>query len=536
MKSKFLLFGLLFGLVSCNNALSPLLSRNSSFASVSSSMVTSSFESIPDQIVYDENAVLDSYTLENFERSEDYNRAYLSSKGSPKILVLPVLFEDSVMDKETQEKVRADLNDTFFGESEDTNWESVRSFYQKSSYQQLLLEGEVAPFVQIDMTVQEVASLSRNENPYSVESNAYYDNSYYPLMKGIEILKDQMDLSEFDTNNDGYIDACWVIYGEKTFQDYLQEHNIRETNPNYENIQNFLWAYTYWYMGNSSSDMPIPRTYSFASYYSMYEEETEKVDAHTYIHETGHMLGLEDYYNYDYGSFLSGRVLSRDYTKPTGGPDMMDYNVGDHNAYSKYLLGWIEPKIVVREGKYTMESFQKNGDCLIVPAGEWNGTPYQEYLIIEYYVKEGLNYKDASRAYKGVYPLLFQTSGFKIYHVDARLGIYNRGEIRILDDPRQEGSSRGYFLGMMNSNTPSRSIFGILEDYDDAYDARLITLLSATGRNTFYNGANRWAQDQDLFQNGDSIESFTFNNEKELPFKISFSSCNATSGEITFSL
>ena len=51
-----------------------------------------------------------------------------------------------------------------------------------------------------------------------------------------------------------------------------------------------------------------------------------KVDAHTYIHEMGHMLGLPDYYDYSFKS------------SPTGMYDMQDNNVGDHNPFSKMHL------------------------------------------------------------------------------------------------------------------------------------------------------------------------------------------------------
>jgi M6 family metalloprotease-like protein len=51
-------------------------------------------------------------------------------------------------------------------------------------------------------------------------------------------------------------------------------------------------------------------------------------------------LGLPDYYDYDDTTGPKGGV---------GGWDMMDYNGGDHNAFSKYLLGWIDP-LVIRSG------------------------------------------------------------------------------------------------------------------------------------------------------------------------------------------
>ena len=49
-----------------------------------------------------------------------------------------------------------------------------------------------------------------------------------------------------------------------------------------------------------------------------------------------------DYYNYDAGDESS----TTPYLAPAGCLDMMDFNIGDHMAYSKFLLGWIEPTVI----------------------------------------------------------------------------------------------------------------------------------------------------------------------------------------------
>ena len=54
-----------------------------------------------------------------------------------------------------------------------------------------------------------------------------------------------------------------------------------------------------------------------------------KLDSTVYIHETGHLLGLDDYYDYN------------DDIGPRGGigkTDMMENNIGDHSSLSKILL------------------------------------------------------------------------------------------------------------------------------------------------------------------------------------------------------
>lgn len=489
--------------------------------------------------IFDHEAKLDSFTLDDIDKYVDRHFP-LESRGEPQILVLPVLFKDSKMDVNTQNKVKSDLEKAFFGKDEDTGWESVSSFYQKSSYNKLNIKGEVVPFVTLDKTLNEVVNLTQNTNPYKYTKNDksyYYDTSYYPLMKGIEILKKErnMDLTKFDANQDGFIDSVWIIYGEKEYSSYFKENKITAYDPNYQKLSSFLWAYTYWHLGGKNLFSPTPRTYGFASYNFMYTDGFSKVDAHTYIHETGHMLGLEDYYNYDYGTQIARRKY--DYSSPTGKLDMMDNNIGDHNAFSKYLLRWVDPKIVIKEGTYTLSSFQKSGECLIIPSNTWNGSPYQEYLIIEYYTKDGLNLLDATSKYSGVYPLMFQKSGFKIYHVDARVGgIVENNTLAYTDNPLdyKDKFKTNAFFGMINSNTPSLNQFNkYFTTAEDKFNSRLLTLLSATGKNDYF--SNRSAEDKDLFIEGSKLTSYTFHNEENLNFSISVGECNNENGVITFS-
>ncbi len=108
---------------------------------------------------------------------------------------------------------------------------------------------------------------------------------------------------------------------------------------------------------------------------------------------------------------------------PLGALDMMDFNVGDHNAYSKSVLNWIRPKVVVGEGVITLRSFTETGDALLIRP-TYRGTLLDEYILVEWYTPTGLNEKDAREPYAGRYPRQFSTPGLKIYHVDARVARY----------------------------------------------------------------------------------------------------------------
>jgi hypothetical protein len=140
------------------------------------------------------------------------------------------------------------------------------------------------------------------------------------------------------------------------------------------------------------------------------------------------MLGLNDYYSYDKTKNSEGKSVYSE--APSGMVDMMDFNIGDHDAYSKMLLGWVKPKVIdgsSSDFNLTLSSFTDTGDCVILrdtKTDKWNGTPYDEYLLLQYYTTTGLNEQDSTG-----YPEwakygsggCYKTSGLQVFHIDSRL-------------------------------------------------------------------------------------------------------------------
>jgi hypothetical protein len=184
-----------------------------------------------------------------------------------------------------------------------------------------------------------------------------------------------------------------------------------------------------------------------------------QIDASTIIHETGHKLGLEDYYDYasDDGSNNEWGL---------GGADMMDSTVGDHNPFSKLLLGWIQPKVVTESMDLILDPFSTSGDAYII-TDDWNGSLFDEYIIAMYYTPTGL--------YQGFDDFFFDgQSGLILYHVDARLG------------PNSSANYPTYFL---NNNTDS--------------NFKLIRFIEADGNNSLYDrDPQGWMWGSDVFQPG----------------------------------
>ncbi len=234
---------------------------------------------------------------------DDYNQAAenyaLGSLGTQKLLVIPVYFTDYAMNATAQNAWIDKIDAMFFGDTEDTGWESVSSFYEKSSYGNLNLTGVVTPFYNAGVTTTAFSQWDDVRNPGLAD---YYDPTWSLLENAVAWYKtfSGSSLDEYDTNGDGYLDAVWLVYA-----------NPYSTGSTYgDDRDDVFWAYTYWdydnYYDAYIETDPATMTYAWASVYFMsegYGDALSEVDAHTFIHETGHILGLDDYYTYDYDDY-----------------------------------------------------------------------------------------------------------------------------------------------------------------------------------------------------------------------------------------
>ena len=460
-----------------------------------------------------------------------YMDAFLPSTGNPKVLVVPVDFSDYRAENKLggEDSSQLDIYNTFFGESEDTGWESVRTFYEKSSYGALSLEGEVTPWYH--------SSYSTTTFLNQTYSGQYGYDDYYDVTW--DLLDDVtswaqsslgIDISEYDTNDDGFIDAVWMVYACP--QDYVDSEI---------DVNGVYWAYTYGnydnYDASFESENVLPYKYAWASYHFMDEGEYGLPDAHTFIHETGHLLGLDDYYNYDsYGGGVCGGV------------DMMDYNIGDHNAYSKYLLNWTAPYVIDgSEDSVTisLKPFESSGEFILL-ADSFNDSPYDEYIMIEYYTPTGLNEQDTV-GYSGLNT--YTESGIKISHIDSRLllDVYDLDQNFVESKYVEEfvdSNDYYYYYSIGANNTPSYS-YNELEG-DSPY--RLIHLIEANNELTFNDDSDydvNYGSNEVLFHTGDSFSlndyskffenSDKLNNGNSLPYVITIGNENSD-GTITITI
>ncbi len=421
-----------------------------------------------------------------------YRYHYLNSQGNQKILVIPVEFSDfpSSKLKGGEEGSLKYIEKAFFGKSKDTFFESVSSYYYKSSYGHLTLEGKVSAWFKTNKTVEEM----KKESVYSIKSQ-------HVLQEAIKWYNDNYDdIEDFDQDKDGYIDAVWLIYSAPQV-----------------NGDDFLWAHTYSDYSHNYSFTPMASVYSWASYNFLFYQKTSVPETHVLIHETGHLFGLKDYYSTD----------NSDKYAPTAYFDMMDTNIGDHNAFSKMLLNWTTPYVVTDECEITINSFTESGECILI-SPSWNGNPMDEYLLLEYYTPTFLQKADSKTnwEYKNL-----SSSGLRVYHVDARIGYVTNFGSRMAGylGVDEVEDIHLYHLDFANTNTTSSTM------HNNGKPNYLLKLLRANN----YEKEGAPADNDLLFKVGDNFSDrinfsenpFTFNSFDTIPF--TFEITKMTSKNIT---
>lgn len=461
--------------------------------------------------------------------NDSIKREILPSLGKQNVLVIPLEFTDYSFDRyyKQDEKLKSDLNKVFNLTKEDTKYyESVSSYFKKSSFNKLDLAFDIAD--------KYVSKMKASEVSVSYPTDQAKKNFETVLNAAIDDYKSKNDISKYDKDKDGGIDSVWFIYSI-----------IPSDGQN-----SVFGTYTY-YSQNYSEDIssPILSTYAVCSIEELFDHGVDKLDSHTLIHETGHLLGLNDYYNYS----------SLFPTAPLGMLDMQDLNVGDHNVYSKMSLGWLTPIIydtsINQAGKVHLDPSYLNGSSLLI-TNKYHKTFFDEYLLLELYTPNGLNeldstynyYEETNKYYEDnnidtYIEKLPTTIGVKMYHVDSRLitkgytssskqEYYPLDEIQNIKNDKLD---KEVTIGASNTNSYSRNY-----TYELFNQISLVSNKITGG--TYLNSFSSYTED-DLFKTGSSFDLETYkvntynnssllNNGEKLNVKIKFTSVNENGADL----
>ena len=445
---------------------------------------------------------------------KNFRGYYSPSKGNVKYLVIPVWFTDSptYLPISNRENVREDIYSVYFGESGDTGWESVSSYYKKESNELFNLSGTVSEWYEVNCSIEEYATDdNQGSKTASLANNAasWYFSSHTSDNR-----------RNYDSDGDGYIDGLVIIYG-------APDRYSNGVSSSYRNYTN-LWAYCACVGSSSSTSNPNVKPFFWASYDFMYGISTAvsrtgklhykgntnycSLDSHTYIHETGHILGLEDYYDY-----------SKQYSS-VGGFTMQDNNVGGHDPFSVMALGWASPYVPTDTCKIKIKPFQESKELILLsPSFNSARSVFDEYLLIELYSPTLLNTFDTEHRYRpygeGLYPVGYDGVGVRVWHVDARLirKVSGQWQATFYNDLTQVGNN--YSTAFTNTYSFSDRSIDIVEhlsylvkESDRRYENFDLLHLIRRSNDVSYR-VNRQFSGSDLFFEGDSFSMDDYANQ-----------------------
>ena len=281
---------------------------------------------------------------------------FMPAQGNVGALVIPVEFIDFRFQEDPVENLEA----MFSGNGTDLV-PSVEDYFTNASYGEMKINAEIQPVVRLDKT------------------RSSYSGQHAQLIEDLlAVMTDRgIDLSEFDQNGDGVLDGLYIIWAgapEASGDDW--------------------WPYSdTFYFEYKVAGIQLG-SFSFLSYELLTENSVLR--QYTAIHETGHQLGLTDYY-------------ADSYTSGTNAAVMMDRNEGDEDCFSKMLLGWITPQVINSSCYVTLESASVVADAALIAPQSWDGNYLSEYFMAEYVTPEA-NQEDQPLAAGG---------GVRIWHVNA---------------------------------------------------------------------------------------------------------------------
>lgn len=306
-------------------------------------------------------------------------RPGLRSTGDNNLLVILVDFPDAVHGpNQTRDEVIAGFNGPGTPGSFPPH-DSVKGFYERSSYHQLNLTADVYGWYRASHERHYYAQMTNTSGRQELAKECL--NASDP----------EIDFSRYDNDHDGDIDNLYLIWAGSDFNQ-------------------FWWGN---YIGNISTgewdgrilDSIIWEPYSWQGSAGAFSPSTTN-------HETGHLLGLPDYYEYDPSVGPCGGL---------GGFDLMDAGMVDHNCFSKYLLGWIDPPVIL-EGAHDISlgySSEFPDAVILMPQGS-DGS-YSEFFMVQARNPASGNDNCSVSWWNGQGNPEWTSPGLVIWHIDASL-------------------------------------------------------------------------------------------------------------------
>lgn len=212
------------------------------------------------------------------------------------------------------------------------------------------------------------------------------------VMEAAEALKDKVDFSQYDFDNDGWIDNIFVVYAGEG----------EASGGPAESVWPHSWVVTGTHIYNGK------RLYGYCCT-NEWNTNGKPAPIGTFVHEFSHVMGLPDLYNTeDSGvSYTPGEWSVLDY-----GPYNNEGNTPpSFGAFERNAMGWLVPRTIRTSGDYRLEDIQKSNDCILIPSSGDN-----EFFLLENRQQTG-------------WDTYLPGHGMLVWHVDFNQNIWDRNVV-----------------------------------------------------------------------------------------------------------
>jgi M6 family metalloprotease-like protein len=312
----------------------------------------------------------------------------LRSSGTVRTLTILVDFADHRAAQELPGMMPAVFQQNIYGNGTQAAqaffpYESLHGYYNRASQGKVNVQGDVLGWYHFGKNRQEY-------EPSGPDDAAWQRALLAIITEALKSYDADHDFAQYDNDNDGDIDLVTILYTGKP-----------------AGWMSFWWAYRWAFYIPEAEQVRFDGKRLRQFVFQFIDPRAgNDFNPNTLIHEMGHAFGLPDYYDYKPSQGPDGGL---------GGLDMMDANQGNHNAFSRWLLDWIEPEVIgggapaVKTLLASGGAANSNKAIAIFPGLPHTNAPAQELFMIENRTRVGNDSKQAN----------MPNDGLLIWHIDA---------------------------------------------------------------------------------------------------------------------
>ena len=266
---------------------------------------------------------------------------------------------------------------------------SVRDVYLQNSYGQVELNSDISAWITVSETEQ-----------YYANGESGDSTLWEALREALDKLDQTTDFSQYDINNDGFIDSIAILHSG-----YGGEWGNEDADGTIwmDRIWSHKWAMNPSWVSNEG--VQVSDYHISPALWGIDGSAIGRIGV--IAHETGHFLGLPDLYDTDGGGNGIGSYGLMANSWGFLGTQKCPPHL---SPWSKLQLGWISPVNISQSGEYTLGQSETNNEYFVIT----EGYPSNEYLMIE------------NRQIAG-FDCSMSQGGLAIWHIDDQAGFNTEG-------------------------------------------------------------------------------------------------------------